>query len=160
MFPSDSRIPLSPPLHCKTCGKVFKGLGCPACLMAKSVAEITRQQATYVPMAVEGRITVTLCRWRAGEFHVALYGNLLRSFCGESLKGATRVRVPYSQINKPYETCQDCMNMFRQSLVESMKERGIINADNVKSELDGGITELTKGSEGVREELPPWSDES
>lgn len=161
LIPEDKSTPVVPPLLCKTCGKTYKGLGCQPCLLAASIREITKQQRTYVPMAVEGRISVTLARWRAGEFHIALYGDLTRAFCLKSLKGATRVRIPYDQINRPYETCATCVTMFHQSLREAEKERGKpdvpIGDDSIA--MVNETTELTEGAASTGGEVPPWSDE-
>lgn len=135
MPPSDK--PVAPPLRCKECGAVVKGLGCPICLMRKSMAEIVRQQATYVLPAVEGRRLVPLARWRSGEYHIALYGHNTQAFCGKSLRGASKFHVEYKYIGSvTYETCRDCMSMFKKAVDAAVVDDNSLQAERI-TELYG-----------------------
>jgi len=128
MFPPELN-PVVAPLRCKECGAVVKGLGCPICLMKKSLAEIIRQQSTYVLPAVEGRMKVTIARWRAGDYHVALFGHASKAFCGKSLKGASKNFVEFKQLGsptsllQPYATCKDCIAVFGKSVQAAKEEQ-------------------------------------
>jgi hypothetical protein len=133
--------PVAPPLRCRECNAVIYGLGCPKCLMAKSMAEIVRQQATYVLPAVEGRRLVPLARWRSGGYHIALYGHNTQAFCGKSLRGASKFHVEYKYIGKgkPYEPCEDCMSVFKKAVDAAVVDDNSLQADR--------ITELYRNKE-------------
>ena len=129
---------MAPPLRCRECNAIIHGLGCPACLMRKSMAEIVRQQATYVLPAVEGRRLVPLARWRSGGYHIALYGHNTQAFCGKSLRGASKFHVEYKYIGKgkPYEACESCMSMFKKAVDAAVVDDNSLQADRI-TELYG-----------------------
>jgi hypothetical protein len=131
MFLPPSDKPVAPPMRCRECNAVIYGLGCPQCLMAKSRAEIVKQQRTYVLPAVEDRYTVTLARWASGNYHIALFGHNRMAFCGKSLRGATKHRIAHKHIatsaGQPYETCRECVAVFNKA-VEAARRDGPHNS--------------------------------